>query len=404
MTFDLNTKRSSLDKAKEFLISSAEYLALVPRLVFNFRVEIATIRGKIRGSGEYAVMLYVGRGINRAYLTAKLLIDAETISSEKTTLFSYRSRMRRFEKEADFIFVDIGIPYQWRHNRGQDHLVLPDWISMVIPITGDWEDVESGFNNTTRRQIRRNTYSYEISRDPEVIREFYDEYYLPYVTHRHQDASIDSRRSVERRARQGGILRVIGDDGPVVAGVVYPENGVLYYLWLGMPKRYLENQPPGALFASYYFCLRLAFENSCRAANWMGTRAFPTDGVFQFKRKWGPLVEDSFSPDSILFKPMPNNRNAIAFAETFPVIARRHGTLEQIFCTTAENVTDAEIKRMMSGYVCDGIGQITIAHVTEESEEPEVWYADAYPNVRVISVNAAQFSDLYSPVFSPKGP
>ena len=396
MTKNLNKNRSTLEKIKDNLISTLEASAHLPRILFNLRVEISVFRGKIRGSDEWARMLYVGRGRNRAYLKGKLLTDAEEVFAKTTSLLSYRSEMKRMEREVDFVFVDIGMPYHWYLCRSGEYLVMPDWIDMFIPIEGDWDRVESSFNKTTRKQIRRNPYGYEVSNDPEVITQFYDEYYLPYLTLRHEDATVEPRQAIERRARQGGILRVIGDDGPVVAGVVYPEDGVLYYLWLGMPERYLENQPEGALFASYYFCLRYAFENTFREVNWMGTRSFPTDGVFQFKRKWGVHVEDMFSPDAILFKPASNNHKAIAFAETCPLMARRDGKLEQVFCSTAETIGDTDIRRMISGYACEGIDQITIAHVRDKFLEPEVTVSEAYPNVRIIAVNASQFASLYA--------
>lgn len=399
MTRNLNAPRGPMERAKEFLVSKAEDAALLPRLLFNLKVEVATIRGKIRGSDQTAVMLYVGRGNNRAYLKGKLLVDAEVVSSEFAMLWSYHDLMKTAEAKADFVFIDIGLPYQYGPIKGGDYLVLPDWINMIVPIEGDWDRVESGFNKTTRKLIRRNPYSYEVSHDPDVIARFYDDYYMPYLTLRHEDAVVEPRKAVERRARQGGVLRVMGDDGPVMAGVVYPEDGILYYLWLGMPEHHLDNPPEGALFASYYFVLRYAFENGFQAANWMGTRAFPTDGVFQFKRKWGTVAEDSFSPDSILFKPVGNNLKTAAFAQTFPLIARRDGKLELLLCTVAETLSDTEIRRMISGYLCDGMDQITIAHITDAAEKQVATRSEAFPNLRIVETNLDGLSTIYASTF-----
>ncbi len=392
---NLNSAPGLMERIGDTLISKAELLVHVPRVFLNTRVELSIISGRTAGSGEAVRMLYVGRGTNRAYLRGRVLREAEVISTVRSNLLSYRPILKRLEAEADVTFVDIGLPYQDRLNKAGDYVEMPDWISMIIPLEGDWESIEGRFNKTTRKMIRRMPYRSELTRDPEVISRFYDEFYLPYLTLRHEDGVVEPRRAVERRARQGGILRVIGEDGPIVAGVVYPEDGVLYYLWLGMAERYLDNQPEGALAASYYFCLRHAHEQGFRAANWMGTRSFPTDGVYQFKRKWGPTVEDSFSPDSLLFRPAADNRKAVAFAEGFPVTVRRDGRLEQIHCTTAATLGEVEINRMLSAHACDGIGRITIVHVVEGNPRDRVDEPQGFANVRVVTTDVAGFARQY---------
>ena len=397
----LNSDRSLSERLVDSLVTRAELLAHVPRVFLNTKVDLSIIRGRIAGRDDPVRMLYVGRGTNRAYLRGKLLRDAEVESSVQTTLFSYRPIADRLGAEVDFTFVDIGMPYQDRIDRAGDYLVLPDWINMIIPLEGDWDSIESRFNKTTRKMIRRTPYRSELTRDPEVISRFYDDYYLPYLNLRHEDGVVEPRRAVERRARQGGILRVIGEDGPIVAGVVYPEDGVLYYLWLGMAERYLHDQPEGALAASYYFCLRHAHDQGFRAANWMGTRAFPTDGVYQFKRKWGPVAEDSFSPDSLLFRPSANNRNAVLFAETFPLLARRDGTLEQIHCTTSETLGEVEINRMLSAHACDGIDRFTIVQVLDTAARDTIRTAPSHSDVRIVTTDVAGFARYYRRHFTP---
>ena len=399
----LNSDRSLAERVVEAVVSTAGLLGHVPRVLFTFGVEISIIAGRTAGTDEPVRMLYVGRGTNRAYIRGRVLRDARVVSTVRANLVSYRPIVERLQAEVDVTFVDIGLPYQNRLDRSGEYLVLPDWINMIIPIHAEWEAIESRFNKTTRKLARRMPYRSELTRDPEVISRFYDEYYLPYLKLRHEDGVVESRRAVERRARQGGILRVIGEDGPIVAGVVYPEDGVLYYLWLGMAERYLDNQPEGALAASYYFCLRYAHEQSFTAANWMGTRSFPTDGVYQFKRKWGPRIEDSFSPDSLLFRPAPNNRRAVAFAEAFPLLARRDGQLEQIHCTTAATLGETEINRMLSAHACEGIDRITIVQVVDGQAPDRIRQSPAHPNVRIVTTDLAGFAGYYRRRFAPVG-
>ena len=92
-----------------------------------------------------------------------------------------------------------------------------------------------GFRKSTRnndlRLIRRNGYHCLATNDPSDIDAFYDEMYAPSVQKRHGAASIIAPKShVRRRARQGKLLHILRGTDIVIAGVVYSEDDVLYFL------------------------------------------------------------------------------------------------------------------------------------------------------------------------------
>ncbi|MFK7856676.1 MAG: hypothetical protein AB8B79_21345 [Granulosicoccus sp.] len=390
---------------KETFQYISTYSSLLPeagKAIFGFKVDIISLRGQIRGTDETIEILYAGRRLNLPYLKKTFFAPGEVLEShsQSANLLTFRRSMKTSEPAADVVLMDIGWPYHGIINKQGEYLELPDWLNMVVPINDDWESIVKRFRRTTRnndlRLIRRNQYHCEESNDPEIIRNFYDDFYLPFVTHRHGgDLILSTRKHIEKRAKQGTILQVVGDSGPVAAGVVYPENGVLYFLWTGMPASCIENPPEAAISALSLFCLRYAFDHSFESVDFTGTRALPKDGVFQSKRKWGAIVEDSFSPSSILFKPAANNMKAAVFCEQFPLVARRGNDLELVVCVRVPNFDDSECERVLSRFFCEGIGQVTVVHLSEQCQDANLNARSKHPNVRVISSDLARFTRFY---------
>lgn len=398
----INFIRSSLKDALEFISTYSSLLPEAGRAIFSFKVDIITLNGKIRGKDETIEVLYAGRRLNLPYLKKTYFAQGDVLESKSRSanLLSFRRNMKTAELAADVVFIDIGWPYHGAINRHGEYLELPDWLNMVVPVNDDWESIVKRFRRTTRnndlRLIRRNQYRCEPTNDPDVIKNFYDDFYLPFVTHRHAgDLILSTRKHIEKRAQQGTILQVVGDDGPVAAGVVYPENGVLYFLWTGMPATCIENPPEAAISALSLFCLRYAFDHSLESVDFTGTRALPKDGVFQSKRKWGAILEDSFSPSSILFKPANHNLKAAVFCEQFPLVARRGKDLELVVCALTPEFGDSECERVLSQYFCEGIGQVTVVHLSDQYQGVSLHALSKHPNVRIIGSNLERFARFY---------
>jgi len=273
--------------------------------VFSFRVDVLTMRGRMPGSEDVVTLLYVGRRKNLSNLTKKFFLEAETVSSLKSNLLSFPKALKVAESGADVVFVDVGWPHNDRLHKKGGYLELPVHICMTTYFEETWEATVKNFRKTIRknigRLIRKNNYRCVQTSDPTDAKDFYDTFYLAFIQSRHQDETrLTPRAVIEDRAQKGTILQVVDDDGIVAAGVYFPAGDCLRLLVTGMPEAYLEKPPVAAMQALYYFSLQYAFENGYKSLNFLGTRPLPTDGLYQFKRKWGAVAEDNYDMDSIL--------------------------------------------------------------------------------------------------------
>lgn len=367
--------------------------------LFTFGVEITTLHGKMRGSEEDLTLLYVGRGLNLAHFKRKFFVEAETLHTQKSNVLSFRKAMKAQEDSADVVLLDVGFPYTKSINKNGDYLELPDWICMTLPLEETWDATVQNFRKTMRknigRLIRKNNYRCVATNEPAIVDSFYDDFYVTFIKSRHADEThLTPRAIVEQCAREGTILQVVGDDGPVAAGVYFPEGGILRLLVTGMPEAYLENPPVAAMQALYYFSIQYAFDNGYKTINFMGTRAFPTNGLFQFKRKWGAGAEDDFSINSSLLRPANNNATAAKFCELFPVIARKNGALQLVVCAGDDAFGEAECQKALADYHCGGVEDVKVVHLSDQPAPCQMMASDA-AKIRMKSSNLENFAENY---------
>ena len=353
--------------AYRFVRAYQQHLPLACEALLTRRCALRLLEGTLAGGGEALTLLYVGREKNLAWLQRTIFEDWEERGAAETTVLAARQAAAAMAGRADVVVADIGWPWHGRFDRRGEFVEVPDWISMCLDLPGSWEEVVAGFRRTARnndlRLIRRNGWDVRVARGRDAVDAFYDGMYLPYVRRRHGDASvIASRREVRSRAKRGAILEVVRGSEMAAAGVVYPEDGVLYFLWTGVPARLVEAPPEGAISALNFFVIRHAFDSGCSAVDFAGTRAFPGDGIYQFKRRWGTYVEDTFSPSSLLLRPRQGSAAAVAFCRRFPVIARRGDELEALF-VAGETADGDYVRRLDKQYHCAGIERLTVIEV-----------------------------------------
>lgn len=371
----LDTVKQFAEKVLKLVFFGCQELSETASALLNFPVEVLVLHGALKTGpdNESVTLLYVGRNANLFHLKNKYFKDTETVSTHRANLLTYRQYMDEVVSDADVIFVDIGFPYHRRFLKTGDYLELPDWVFLCAPIAETWDDTVQNFRKTMRKNIRRlikkNNYRYEIETGQRAAKEFYNDYYRNFINARYgEETTMTSLTEVKIRMKNGVILKVVGDAGPVAAGVYFSMNDEFCLLASGMPEAFVDNPPEAAVSALYYFSMHYAFDHGYKAVNFLGTRAFPDDGLFQYKRKWGAVVRDDFSIDSILFRPA-NTRKAARFCELFPMVARNGEDLELVMCSTAHDLAVDDIHRLVADKHCSGLDLTRVVHVSEQPVE-----------------------------------
>ena len=387
-------------EAFEFVRLYSQHLPQAFNAIFSMPCAVTLLQGVLKGSDETITVLYVGRRLNYPYLCRMMFEEHEEVESEISNLFAFRRHMERMADTADVVVLDLGWPYNRHYSKRGGYLEVPDWINLAIDFPEKWDDVVRNFRRTARkhdlRLIRRNGYRCETVRSRAAIETFYDDMYLPFVKHRHSAESVIApRHHVIKRGLQGQLVQVMRGDDIVAAGVIYPEREIMFSLWMGIPRKYVNEQPEAAISALYFFGIRYAFDNGYEVFDFTGTRAFLGDGAYQFKRRWGPVIEDGFSPSSILIRPKNGNRKAALFCQQVPVLARTEVGLEAVFVRAEGEVAKDASARLEKDYGCAGIDRITVIEVSGKNETRSMPIGEAGCQYRVIECPLESFADTY---------
>ncbi|WP_460225295.1 hypothetical protein [Aurantivibrio infirmus] len=368
-----------------FVSLYGQHLPLAFSALFSFRCAVLKIRGRIKKSDKYVEIVYVGRKQNLEYLKRQLLDSPEIIDQIDSTLLTFRTHARRVYANSDVMVVDIGWPYHYCFNTKNEYIEIPDWVNMLVDTEGELSDVVAKFRKTARaydmRMIRKYDYTYDLVNDDAAIDYFYEKMYTPFVHGTHgESAIVADRKAILKRVKQGKLLRVHYQGNVLAAGVIYPENDILYFLWMGsLPELPLglttpvsnKKLPEGVISALYYFGIEYACKIGMDAVDFTGTRSLLSDGTFHFKRKWGAIVEDTFSPSSVLIKLKENSALAVEFAMSAPIIIRTAVGLEIRF--VVKDVRDQNenkvIERLWKQHGCEGIASLTVFNVDDTQSE-----------------------------------
>lgn len=377
--------RRKIRAAINFVQLYGQHFPLAVFAVFSFRCEVVRLRGRLKKSDKFSDLVYVGRKYNFEYLKSQLLVGAEIVEQKKTTLFTFRRHAREAFIDVDSMVVDIGWPYHRFFNTKNEFVEIPDWVNMLVETDGTLAEVVAKFRKTARaydlRMIRKYGYSYDLVNDDGAVDYFYEYLYSPFVKNTHGESAIlADKKTIAKRVKQGKLIRIHYKGEVLAAGVIYSENDVLYFLWMGsLPELPAElatqlgitKLPEGVISALYYFGIEYANELGLDAVDFTGTRSLLSDGTFHFKRKWGAIVDDTFSPSSLLLKLKENNTTAVEFSQNNPLIIRNSGGLEMRFVLKAtQDKSDEEVfADFWKQHGCEGIDSLSVFNIDEDLPE-----------------------------------
>lgn len=396
----------------DFIQLYGQHFPLAVFAIFSFRCEIIHLRGRMRKTETVGDLVYVGRKQNFEYVKSQIFEGSEIVTQQKSTLFTFRPQAREKFLVADFMVVDIGWPYHRLFNTKSEFIEIPDWVNMLVETDGTLAEVVAKFRKTARafdlRMIRKYAYTYDLVNDDEAIDYFYESLYAPFVKNTHGEGAIlVDKKTIAKRVKQGKLIRIHYKGSVLAAGVIYSENDVLYFLWMGsLPKLPQdlatelgrEKLPEGVISALYYFGIEYANDLGMDAVDFTGTRSLLSDGTFHFKRKWGAVVDDTFSPSSLLLKLKDNNTTAVEFIQNNPLIIRSSMGLEmRSVLKVSQGKSDEEIfADFWKQHGCEGIDSLCVFTIDEGLPESiRFSELDDKPCCRV-QCKLDNFSHLYS--------
>ena len=195
----------------------------------------------------------------------------------------------------DLIVCEISRAFPWRL-KARLAFSIPTWVQQVIAIPTPPEKLLSGKHiHATRSRINRankNGFGYRFTRSKEEFDRFYHRMYVPFIRGRH--GSLAWQTSYDRHLnhwfRRGGLVLVTQNDQPVAGTLCYRAGETYYDVEGGV----LDNDPhliqQGMNALLFWYAVLWAHANGAKQFNMGYSRAWLSDGAFDFKQRWGARV------------------------------------------------------------------------------------------------------------------
>jgi hypothetical protein len=244
------------------------------------------------------------------------------------------------------------------------YTLLP-WLNFILPLHRPMASLKNRFSRRRRRdakKIQRRAYSYRVSRgDAEDFDYFYHRIYCPYVAWRFGKAAFVEKYS-DLRARyvaQGGILWVNYGDQPV-AGLAFQVHGeTVNALALGANMKYVRSERSLAGEASLLSLIEWGKRNGCKWLNYGTTPPFLRNGLFQYKKEWGMIVEAKNDQAFCALKIGKVNESSLSFLQQNPFATLEEGRVAGVVVLGHEHSTK-ELKKLVLRHRTPGVESLAL--------------------------------------------
>ncbi|MFJ4321080.1 GNAT family N-acetyltransferase [Streptomyces lavendulae] len=242
----------------------------------------------------------IGDGLRHVlpFLEGRRSGDADAVRRRHSTL--RWAQLERGEGLPDCDLLAVGTTAGRAPRLPRDRsLLLPFRLHLVVPIVADAEEMRRRISRKERqrseRQFRTRGWTVETSTSVADFDHFYDAIHLPTMSRRHGTATRSMDRDMARECllRQG-VLLFLREGDRYVAGMLCrygPGADTLTLRLAGVLDGAEEHYAHGALSALYPALIDWAGRHGVRRLDLSGCEPFVSKGIFQFKRKFHPLVE-----------------------------------------------------------------------------------------------------------------
>ena len=247
--------------------------------------------------------LYIGDGGNYNYLRSRF--DAESINVSILPSRNWLTLpwwLKQLRQQADLMLLDLAFP-KYLIVRQTQGLWVPAWLKQRVELGSTWDQTLSKMRRKTRREVQRlinkHRFQAQVVTGEAAARQFYRDYYVPYVGERYSDsAELVSEARFMRECRSGQILQLLQDDHLLGMALLRQRDATLSAVWTGV--QLIPEPPAGVTDALDYYSLLYANQLNCRWFDLGGSRARLNDGLLRYKQKWGATIFRGRVPQAAL--------------------------------------------------------------------------------------------------------
>jgi hypothetical protein len=336
--------------------------------VRGFRSELWIVEGQQHTSGLPLSILCGLKGESKTYVLD--MIFGDTFSQRRLGRYWWWNLHKAMSKApgCSLIVLDSDVSHV-KFAPGGDWFLIPVWLLGAVDLPYE-KNVHNRLRTKIRSIIRRQSFEFEVTRDPRQFDDFYHNMYVPYARLTYgKCARVGSHEFMSGVFRQSELL-LLKRKGESIAGYLMMHSPAGPYLWeSGIRDGNRQHVEDGAGSAMYHFCLEYLHAQGHQKAYLGWSRTFLRDGVLVFKKRLAQRIVASNNNGFALriFSHTPGTK---AFLHDNPFLFKRGGDLyAAVFVDGEEPLCGEEIERIEKEYFHPGMARLCIYHLPGEQAD-----------------------------------
>ena len=258
----------------------------------RYRVPAWYLDGSLRADGIRISTVFAGPLESKNYFAHLLFVD------NSTERFLGTNWVWNVLRNGVRLGSDLVITHELsdtRPRRGSSGYCVPCWIgteadvSRAVDLCRKSENIKSDL-----RRSKRSRMTYDITRDPQTIADFYNAMYLPYVHRVHGNRTMSTPWEELEPELDRSELMLLERDGEAIAGNLMVDlgNQRMRARALGVKDGDPQYVKQGALAALYHYEVDYLSRRGYEKIHYGASRPFLKDGALGFKKKYGARIVD----------------------------------------------------------------------------------------------------------------
>lgn len=249
-------------------------------------VEWKVVYGQEKLSNEPVKLLFSGSQSDFAYVTKMLFGGVfSVVAFGRIPLSFFLFLARRNYYKCDLLL------FQYKRTSSvtlrKTEYCLPLWVNATLSLPAQ---IKNNSLKNDIRLIKKNSLRYRVTDSTESIDDFYVNFWLPTIKKRYPET--DTHKERESWNEYLCELLLVSDGECDIAGVLIRYDDDRPYVWRnGVKDGELSFWNKGAIAATYYFSAEYLCLRGYDSVNLGMSRAFLSDGVFRYKKKWGVAIK-----------------------------------------------------------------------------------------------------------------
>jgi len=352
--------------------------SFISRILGIKKVQLFLIKGTVKHNNRSTTILFIGKE-KAARARASYFGDVVFTQIQRLEYlgeFLYRHVTPSDFKNAEIVVVDANIE-STKKLLEKDFLLLPQ-VCFELDLTRSMSDLINSFSKRRKRSIKKIkslNYSYVIFRNNDKFFDFYYwKMYLPYIRRRFglgaQPCSYIHSKAFFKK--NGGVIFVLNERRPIAGMLFHVRGKTVDTLNLGLydgDQKYLKDC---ACEAALFFLIKWAKIKGLRILNHGATVPFFTNGIFQYKKEWGMVMEEMEDQIFCALKVNSFNKNSLSFLLSNPLIFRGKNAIKGVVFVD-HRLTKAELYKLFSIHLFPKLDSLIVIgyydRITEEKNE-----------------------------------